>query len=282
MRAWRVTTPITQRFLLVTLASRVAPTFGLLAVLCAATANSGCTTTPAAPTQAAIGPWGFDLSGLDLGVKPGDDFYAYATGSWARRAEIPPDRTRWGSVDILRAKSEDALKTICEETLRAPRTPGSVEQKVADFYASYLDVQAINGASLAPAKADLDAIANARTHDDIARLMGDSALALDSPVKLSPAVDDKDPDRYTVRVAQSGLGMPTRDYYLEKGAKYADMRAKYRAYIERMLSLVNYADAQAAAEAVFKLETDIAQIHWPNEKRRNRDLTYNPKSRAEL
>ena len=265
-----------------TLASRLTQSVVLMAAFTTATTNSGCSSTPPARPHAAIGAWGFDLTGLDPSIKPGDDFDAYANGSWEKRAEIPPDRTRWGSFNILRAKSEDDLKIICEGTLSTARTPGSNEQKVADFYESYLDADAINGAGLAPAKADLDAIAGARTHDEIARLMGDSALALDSPVRLFPTVDDKDPDHYTVRLVQSGLGMPNRDYYLDKGAKYADTRTKYRVYIERMLSLVNYADADASAEAVFKLETDIAQIHWPNEKRRNRDLTYNPKSRAEL
>jgi predicted metalloendopeptidase len=253
-----------------------------MATLTIAIASPGCSSTPPAHPHASIGAWGFDLTGLDLNVKPGDDFDAYANGSWEKRTEIPPDRTRWGSFNVLRAKSEEDLKTICEGALGAPRTPGSVEQKVADYYESYIDADAINAAGLAPAKADLDAIAGARTHDDVARLMGDSELELDSPVRVFPTVDDKDPDRYTVRVVQSGLGMPNRDYYLDKGAKYADTRAKYRAYVERMLSLVNYADANAAAEAIFKLETDIAQIHWPNEKRRNRDLTYNPKSRTEL
>jgi putative endopeptidase len=244
---------------------------------------AGCTSQTSAPARAPeIKPWGFDLTGMDTSVKPGDDFYSYANGNWNKRTQIPADRVRWGSFDILRAKSEDNLKTVVEATEHGARAPGSVEQKVADYYESYLNTEAIEQAGLKPAQADLDAIAKARTHEDIARLMGVPALNLDSPIGIGATPDDKDPNRYTMRVVQSGLGMPTRDYYLDKDDKSADTRAKYRAYIEQMLTLAHYPEPAKSADAIYAVEISIAEAHWPNEKRRNRDLTYNPKTRAEL
>src|SRR6185369_8357519 len=86
----------------------------------------------------------------------------------------------------------------------------------------------------------------------------------------------------TVGVAQAGLGLPDRDYYLKDDEKFVQTRAKYRTYVEAMLKLANYDDADDSAEAILKLETEIAKLHWPREKSRNRDITYNPKTQAEL
>jgi putative endopeptidase len=258
-----------------------------VSVLIAATvAFAGCQHTTSQQASggghAAIGPWGFDLMGMDRSVKPGDDFYSYANGEWNKRTQIPADRTRWGSFDILRAKSEVDLQAVIQDVAKQPHPQGSTEQKVADFYSSFLDTDAIESAGLKPAKADLERIAAAQTREDIARLMGDPLLSLESPIGFGPTADEKDPNRYTLRVAQSGLGMPTREYYLDKDTKSADTRAKYHTYIERMLTLANYPAAARRADEILAVETRIAEAHWPNEKRRNRDLTYNPKTRPEL
>src|SRR5215831_49838 len=98
-------------------ASRIIQSLVLMATFTIAITASSCSSTPPAHPHAAVGAWGFDLGGIDQSVKPGDDFDAYANGSWEKRTEIPPDRTRWGSFNVLRAKSEEDLKTICEGTL---------------------------------------------------------------------------------------------------------------------------------------------------------------------
>ena len=137
-------------------------------------------------------------------------------------------------------------------------------------------------AGLDPASEDLARIAKLETHEDVARLVASPEFRANSPVGIGVGLDAKRPDVYIVGIGQSGLGMPDRDYYLKTDVKFADARAKYRAYIETMLRLGGIADAAASADAIFALETRIAELHWPREKSRNRDLTYNPKSRAEL
>jgi putative endopeptidase len=229
-----------------------------------------------------LGTWGFDVSGMDRSVKPGDDFFRFGGGTWLKNNPIPADRPSWGSFTILRANAEADVKAIVEEVAGRRNAQGSVEQKVADYYASYLDTNAIEKAGLAPVQEDLAAISAARSHEDVARLMARADIDVGGPIGAGIILDQKNPDRYAVGIVQTGLGLPDRDYYLKDDAKFVETRGKYRAYVEQMLGLAKWEGASNAAEAVIKLETEIAKLHWPREKSRNRDLTYNPKTQTEL
>ncbi|HYM43051.1 MAG TPA: M13 family metallopeptidase [Steroidobacteraceae bacterium] len=233
----------------------------------------------AVPAQ--ISPWGLDLTMRDAHVRPGDDFYHYADGHWIAANRIPADRTSWGSFEELEDLSEQRVHAIIDG-LAAEAPAGSVSQKVGDYYRAYLDTAAIERQGLAPAREALDAIAAARTAADLARLMGRPDLALRSPLRLVMTTDQKNPDRYIVTITQSGLGLPDRDYYLKDDAVYAGLRDKYRAHIARMLALAGDSNAGAEAQSILELETRIAGVHWPVARRRDRDLTYNLRSRAEL
>ena len=236
---------------------------------------------PAPPAHAAIGAWGFDLDGMDKTAKPGDDFYKYANGHWLTGNQIPPDLTSWGAFSKLSVDTDAQVHDIVE-AVAAGAPAGSPEQKVHDFYRSYLDTAAIERAGIAPATAALQEIANAKTHADVARLMGRPDLGIDTPVNVQVTIDEKHPDRYIVAVSQGGIGLPDRDYYLKNEASLVQIRTKYQAHMERMLKLAGDTNGAQEAKAILALETQIAKRHWPAAKRRERDLTYNPRTRAEL
>jgi putative endopeptidase len=248
---------------------------------------AGCSKTDAPPRfatsepKAAIGSWGFDQSGMDTSVKPGDDFYRYANGKWLDSNTIPADLTSWGTFSKLDVDTEVQVHAILEE-LKPGAPEGSPEQKVHDFYRSYLDVEAIEKAGMAPAEPGLGDIAAAKTHADIARLMGRPDLGLATPVNIGVTIDEKNPDRYIAIVVQSGLSLPDRDYYLRKDPQFVELRSKFVEHVERMLTLAGDADAKRQAQAVLDLETQIAQRHWPVEKRRERELTYNLRTGKQL
>jgi putative endopeptidase len=241
----------------------------------------GAAAEPTPARHAQIGDFGIDLTARDLSVRPGDDFYRYADGHWLDTHHIPPDRTSWGSFAELQERTEAQLRGIIE-ALPAGAPSGSIEQKVGDYYRAYLDTAAIERRGLKPARPALDAIAAARTHVDLARLMGRPDLELKSPLRVLITPDQKDPDRYIVAITQSGLGMPDRDYYLKDDAVYAGLRAKYETHVARLLALAGDAKSGDEARSILELETQIAKLHWPVAKRRERDLTYNLKTRAEL
>jgi len=145
-----------------------------------------------------------------------------------------------------------------------------------------MDVDAINAAGLAPIKADLEAIANVASRDAAAAMMGDPRMGLRAPVGGWVDVDVKDIENYIFYMSQSGLGMPNRDYYFDEGEKSDSLRAAYVDYLEKMLTFAGRDNARQRAEGVMAFETAMAESHWTNEKSRNRSLTYNKMSKAEL
>jgi putative endopeptidase len=244
-------------------------------------AVAGLAQKKTAPGKPVLGDWGFELSGMDRNTKPGDDFFRYANGAWFDKAVIPEDRTSTGSFVDLDIESETRVRGILD-ALQTRKDLSPEERKVADLYKSYIDTARIEQLGLAPAKKDLDAIADAKTHDDIARLMGDVRLRASGPFRTGIGTDDKNPDAYAVSIRQSGLGLPDRDYYLigEKGVVAA--RDAYRPYIAQILTLADVPDATAKAEEIFALETEIAKLHWTRADRRDAEKTYNPMTVGEL
>lgn len=248
---------------------------------CATGATETTAPTPAR-APAAIGAWGFDLTARDLSVSPGADFFRYANGAWMARTEIPADRTRWGTFDILREKADRDARTIIEEVALAGGQPGSSQQKIADFYNSFLNQDAINAAGIAPLQSEIDQIAALRTHEQTIRLISAPGVAVNSPIAVYVGLDERNPDRYICNMTHAGLGLPEREYYRRTDGEFPNIRAAYTAHIERLLTLAGQTGGAAKARAILALETRIAEHHWPIAERRNRDRTYNLKTRAEI
>ncbi len=235
----------------------------------------------AADGKPTIGTWGFDTAGMDTSVKPGDDFFDYVGGTWIKNTEIPADKTNYGSFTILRDKAEADVQATVEENAKAQHEAGSVGQKVADYYNAFLNTDLIEQKGLEPAKADLDAIAAAATHEDLAKIMATPGMP-GGPVAITPGVDSKNPGIYTIDIYQSGLGLPEKDYYFRDDQQFKDIRAAYQAHIGKMLALAGYADAEKHAADIMALETALAKDSWEMAKRRDPVAMYNPKTRAEL
>ena len=230
--------------------------------------------------KAAIGAFGLDLSAGNSAVKPGDDFFAYASGNWYDHFEIPPDRTSFGAFNQLDELSKQRVRELIEQAAASHPASGTAAQKIGDYYAAYMDQAAIETNGLAPAEGDLKRIAAATTQADVAKLFGlpgfSSLFDLDMPPDL------KNPDRYSVVISQSSLGLPDRDYYLKDDPKLQEIRTKYVAYVEQILSLGGMADAAARAKEIMAFETAAAKVQWPIEKRRDVDAAYNPRTKKQL
>ncbi|MGE3303657.1 MAG: M13 family metallopeptidase [Hyphomonadaceae bacterium] len=248
----------------------------------ASCASKPAVEAPPPAAKAAIGAWGYDMAAQDAAVKPGDDFFRFTTGGWMKTAQIPPDRTRWGAFDELRAQAEADVKEIVLAMAARRAAAGSNEQKIGDFYNAFMDTAAIEQKGLAPAQADLDAIAALKTHDSVAALIATPGMPLDGPLGAEVTLDEKNPDRYIVGVSHAGLSLPDREYYLKKEGDFAEIRAKFEAHAARMLALAGHKNAKAEAKQILALETAIARLHWPIAKRRERELTYNLVSVSEL
>ncbi len=237
----------------------------------------------AAASKPQLGAWGVDVQGMDLSVKPGDDFYKFVNGQWDAKTEIPADRSSWGGFAVLRDLSDQRTRAIIEDSAKQNAPAGTVAQKVGDFYASFMDEAAIEARGMDPVKPMLAKIDGLTSRDDLARALAENVkLGLGSPVEIGVELDLKDNSKYGVYLGQDGLGMPNRDYYLVDNDRFKATRVKYKTYIAETLKLAGFANAEARAEAIYALEEKIAKGHWTSAESRQIDKLYNPVATAAL
>src|SRR5262249_2054864 len=158
---------------------------------------------------------------------------------------------------------ESQLHSIVDELATGKHEAGSVDQKVADIYASWMDEAGIEARGLEPVKPYLQQIAAAKSRADLMKLVG--TIDFQAPITATVEADTADPTRYTVWVGQAGLGMPNRDYYLTKGAKFDAYRAAYLTYVTRIFEILGDPKPADSAKRVVALENKIAQVAWPEE-----------------
>ena len=151
--------------------SSIHPAFAAtLAVFCSLSAPAAA--QPAGAPQ--FGPWGFDLSGRDLTVNPGNSFDVHTNGAWHARTEIPADKVRLGMFDVLREKTQEQLRAIIEDAAKAGSSADANARKIGTLYNAFMDVARLDALDAAPLTDDLARIRDARTKADMARLMGAS------------------------------------------------------------------------------------------------------------
>ncbi len=224
-----------------------------------------------------LGTFGIDLGNRDTSVKAGNDFNRYANGRWLDTYQLRDYDSRYGSFNELSDRSEIQAKAIIE-ALAADKTiaAGSEAQKVRDYYASYMNLDARNAAGIAPLKPVLDKIAAVDTPAKLAAQFGEAGVnGTQSPVGVGLGADRKDPNKYQVSIGVGGLGLPDKDYYVNPDPRFVKIRAAYVEHIATMLGFAGVTDAKPRAEAIMALETALAKPQWDRAERRDRDKTYN-------
>ncbi len=263
--------------------------FALL--LLSATALAGCATmkapdaAPVAEASAAATPmaakpaygtFGFDEAGMDRAVQPGDSFYNYTSGAWAKNTPIPADKSNYGSFNILSDLSEARTRGILDEQVKNPSS------KIGIAYSTYLDRAAIDAKGMAPIQPILTKIKGA-TKKTYSTLLGElSRDGIVGPIAGGVGQDDKNPNAYVFGIYQSGLGLPDRDYYLSSDAKLAAAKTAYEAHIAKMFTLAGEANAAGRAKAIVAFETAIAKVSWTRIESRDATKTYNKMTVAQL
>ena len=225
---------------------------------------------------------GVDPANLDTTVKPCEDFYRFANGGWLKSHSLPADKSRYGAMEELSERNRAILKQILEETsAKTAWAPGSIQQKVGDFYASGMDEAAIEKRGLAPMKpifATIDGLKDAKQLPALLAKLHNQGLP--GGFDFFVGQDMKESTRYMGNLMQGGTGLPDRDYYLKDDARSRDIRAKYEAHVARMLELAGDAPALAAVRArvVLDLETRLAQAQWSRVELRDPLKRYNKRT----
>jgi putative endopeptidase len=243
--------------------------------------------THAAETPGPVGPpqygaWGFDLSGADRTIKPGNDFFRYANGAWLDQNQIAPDKTgnslRMAMTERVEQRLHDLINAAAATSGHEPTT---LDGKVGAFYKSFMDEASIEAQGAKAIKPQLDAVRAAQSRDELAGLMGSANSDFEAALfVVGTDVDLKDPSRYAVYVGQAGLGLPDRDYYLK--GDFAAHKTAYQAYLAKLLALLAWKDPEGAARQVVAFETQIAQASWSKAEDRDPVAIYNPMSIADL
>lgn len=234
---------------------------------------------------AAVVPAGdlkFSVEHMDRSVSPGTDFAKYAWGGWSARTEIPSDKARWGSGDMLGENNWARIRQILEDAAAQPGAPGSSRQKVGDFFASAMDTAAIDAAGLKPLEPSLQKIAAIASVDDLITYVAEAHNHIGAPLfGTFIYADFKDNSKIRFYLAQGGLSLPTRDYYFDE--KYAKFRDEFVVHIAKMFELAGATPeaAQADAATVYALEKALAEVSKPLTELRNPLANYHLMTRAE-
>jgi predicted metalloendopeptidase len=235
---------------------------------------SACDTSTPAPETRPMG-LGFDPANMDTTVRPQDDFYRYVNGSWLEKTEIPADKSNFGAFIALADQAELAMRNLIEDAAEAEFKPvGSDEQKVGDFYLSFMDSTRIESLGLASIEAELELVAAIQSPEDLIRYIGyNQRLGVTDPFSAFVSQDAKNTTEYILYMSQSGLGLPNRDYYFDD--RFEEVRSKYVDHIATMHDLAEFSAGQQAANTIMALETRLAEQHWTPVQNRDRDATYN-------
>lgn len=221
-----------------------------------------------------------DPANMDLAAKPGDDFNAYANGTWLRNNPVPAKETRWGSFNQLRDFNINAVKKILEDAAKdKTASTGTVKRRVADFYSAGIDTVAIEKAGFNPIKGEL---AKVNLILSPAQLLNQLAYmqtnGLRNPLfSIRIAQDRKNVEKMMVHLGGDGLTMADRDYYLKTDARTIGLQNVYKEYISKIFQLIGTPSAMASknAETIFNLEKQLAAVHYTRVESRDPYKSYN-------
>ena len=219
---------------------------------------------------------GIILENMDKQVLPGNNFMEYVNGSWIKKTEIPADKPSIGVGSLVNDKAQADVKEIIEKAASGKFADGSEEQKIGDLYGSYMNTALRDAIGIKPIAADLkkiDAIKDQKelaTYFAYANKIGNSA-----PFSVAVTEDFKDPKHYMLLTWQGGLGLPDREYYFTNDAKSIEIRTRYVAHIEKMLTLAGISSAKPKAAEIMALETLLASKQMKKEETRNMAGLYN-------
>ncbi len=228
----------------------------------------------------------FDVKGIDSSIKPGNDFFTFANGTWMKTTVIPDDQSGWGSFYTLYEDNQKALRTIIEDAAKSNATKGSIEQKVGDYYSAGMDTMAIEKKGMEPLKAVLARIDAVKDAKELVALMAKLHSEGHGHALMGFYVggDEKNSSKNIPIFYQTGLSLPEKDYYTKTDSASIAARNAMLEYAKKMFSLTG-ADSLVAlknAAAILALETNIAKSHRTPAETRDPQKNYNKLSVVDL
>ncbi len=221
---------------------------------------------------------GVDVDDLSPDIRPQDDLFLHANERWIERTPIPPDKSRYGTFDILFEQAEAAIRLIVDEARLAP--VGSEARKVGDLYASFMDEDRVEARGAEPLGAPLQRVDEIASFSELLGAIGQGRReGLSGLFEVFVDNDPGNPERYLTFFEQGGLSLPDESYY--RLEQFSDVRERFLAHVERMFTLSGVDDAATRAARVVELETEVAKRHWDKVTSRDSEKVYNLMTWAE-
>lgn len=220
---------------------------------------------------------------MDKSIEPGTDFFHYADGTWLKNNPVPPDKSRWAGFIELQERNWHLIHDILESTCNNSATPNSPAQKVGDFYRSGMDTNRLEQLGFKPLAEDLKRIEAMKSREELMQLVADfHQRGVDGCFSANVSPDSKNSSVYAFYLAQGGLGMPDRDYYLTE--QFAKQRGAYGEHIAKMLRLLGepQAEAKTHSATVLEIETALAKACKPRADLRDPIANYHKVTVASL
>lgn len=228
---------------------------------------------------------GIDLTNLDNSVRPQDDFFSYACGGWMKKNPLPAAYSRYGSFDVLGEDNNKRINGILKELLSGSYAKGSTEQKLSDLYKLSMDEARRNKEGVQPLMPLLNKMEKAKTTADLFKIqlelvpMGDSEF-----IGTYVAADEKNAKQNILYVAQSGLTLRQKEYYLDTDPATTAIREAYKKHIVNMFKKFGFSEsaAQKKMQNIMKLETELAKVSKSNTELRDPEANYHKMTYAEF
>ena len=237
---------------------------------CMASCQNNPTKTPA-----------IDLTNFDLSVAPNADFYQYATGGWQAKNPLKPEYSRYRAFDVIAENNQKRINDLFQEMAKIEAAPGSVEQKISDLYKMGLDSVRLNTEGAAPIQAKVAELLGITDRAQLTAAIADLHHSVANPFfGMGVESDLMNSNMNALYISQSGLGMGTRDYYVDESN--AGIKKAYGEMLAKLFTLTGIEQAEQAAASVVELETKLAEKMWSNVEMRNIVAQYNPMSKADF
>ena len=229
---------------------------------------------------------GIDKKNMDLNVKPGTDFYQYAAGGWLKSHPLDAEHTNNGAFTDLYEENQKRIQELILEYASKPQKQGTLEQKIGTLYNMLMDSVRLNREGWEPLKPTLARIAAIKTNKEYQLVTAELDRRGENTMMFGVGVgaDMRNASMNIVSVGQGGLGLGTRDYYLNNDPQTLKVREAYKTYLKNLFKMVGNDEATATkkVDAIMAIETRIAKVSYSKVQLRDIDKNYHKMSYNDL